>query len=276
MQQRTKKVFTVLFAVVMLAVIICFASCSPYSGNYKQVSAEELESKSEELEKRVNQTVNSLLYKDAMPNYKTTYSLSEKTDYVNDDFCTEIKVDAVTYGYEGLVQTKIEYHEIELVNDLEFTLLGKSPILEEYNFTVTFWYGDKLEHTYYEIAKDGKKEQGIMPYDFGMEELKKASNYSLSYKRYIKHDIETALTFDYDLYFDGENKIKVDSKSRDTMENWTILANLIFNDDDTVYFKEEQEHNQKVIGNIDWKYSSKSSLEITPSNKRITLPAFAK
>ncbi|MCH5157204.1 MAG: hypothetical protein J1G02_04945 [Clostridiales bacterium] len=276
MKSLTKRLLAVLFAILTLLTAVCVTACSPYSGRYQEVSADELDNKTEQLQTRINQAVNSMLWHDMMPNYKTVYTLSEKTNYINDNFSTETKVKVTQYGYEGLKQTKVEYHSVQLINDTDFMLLGAKPILEETNCTVTFWYGDELENIYYELVMDGKKEQDILPYDYGKEELKKASNYDVLYQRYIKYDIDTAFTFDYKLFLDGENKVKIDSKADDGMEKWTILAYLIFDEYDTVYFKEEQEHNQTIRGNINRDYFSKSKLEITPSNKKISLPKFAK
>ena len=234
MKKYTEKLCAIAVAIVMLLATVCFVACSPYSGHYEQVAEDQLESKSDELKVRLNQTVNNMLWHDMMPNYKTVYTVNQKTTYNTPKFSTETKVKVVAYGYEGLTQSTIEYHEIKLVNDLEFSLFGADPILEEYNFTVTFWYGEELENIYYELVVDGKKEQDVLPYNYGRDELKMASQYDQFYHRYIKDDIATALTFDCKLYFDGEDKIKVDGRANDGLEKWNILAWLIFNDDDTV------------------------------------------
>ena len=272
--KRLTKTTALLVALLMLSVTLCFVACSPYSGHYTEVGADELESKSEQLEAQVNTLVNGMLYNDMMPNYKVKYSLSAKTDYPKKNFSTETKVEVTQYGYEGLKQSKIKYHGINIVNETEFTILGVDPVLEERNFTVTFWYGEELEHIYYELIIDGKKEQGIMPYDYGKEELKIASHYDIAYQRYIKYDTESAISTDYKLYLDGENKVKIDSLYDDGTEKHTYLIYLIFNDDDTVHFKTEQEHTQSVRGSIGWDYSASSTLEITPSKKKVTVPNF--
>ena len=275
MKKQSKRLVAISFVFIMLVTTFCFVACSPYSGHYEQVGEDELESKSEELERLVNKTVNSMLWNDLMPNYKAVYTISEKTEYLNPKFSTETEIKVVKYGYEGLTQSQIEFHKIQLTNETEFLILGEDPVLEEINFTVTFWYGEELENTYYELVIDGKKEQDVLLYSYGRDELKMASHYDEFFQRHIRSDIETALTFDYKLYFDGENKIKIDSIANESMEKWTILAYLIISDNDTVYYKETEEHNQKNRGHVDWDYYSKSALEITPSTTKITLPNFA-